>query len=236
MKAVYLANAPVTEQARGLGLTAEIQEQCRVVYEKDPAGEGYVFHSLWRPEREYNEKHMIMPVGSTYAGLTDELARGTCFANAEWSSNDPKYPHPDNPKWTVSWIGVIRSAYFAHAAECRRAGLPVEEYNADLCCAERDKIYPSDGSREFLFECTNNGEPGEGIYLQGAHVLMNATASAPVPKGGYVCLLPLCTAHNTYVLKEGSYSGQGYYMKLERPMRAVLLSGYMYPSVPGTLP
>lgn len=230
MAGLYLSSAPMTAQAQQLGLTAEIQENCRVVYEKDPEGEGYVFHSLWHPEGEYGENHIIMPVGSTYMGLTEEFPVGKEFANVIWSSTDPQYKDPYYPShcgYMLSWIKMLRKAYAAHADKCRREGKPVENYSAERCCAELDTIYPSDGSREFLFECSNNGVPGEGIYLHGAHVLIGATESGTVKKGGFVHLLPLCENHNTYDLHDDKKWGQGYYMKLGRPMRAVLLALYM---------
>ena len=237
MKALYLANAPMTAQALELGLTAEEWDKCRVVYEKDKDSDGYVFHSIWHPKGKYGGEHIIMPVGSTYVGLTNEFPAGTCFANVQWSSGDIQYDDPDFPaylKFKLSWIKLIKKAYAAHAEACRKAGREVKVYDADLCCAERDTIYHSDGSPEFIFECTHGGTPGDGYFLQGAHVLMGATASGTVPKGGYVYLLPLCIEHNTYVL-EGHSSGTGYYMKLERPMRAVMLGGYKEKPV-GPLP
>ena len=229
MEAKFLANAPMTAQALELGLTAEIQENCRVVYEKDKDSDGYVFHSLWHSKGEYGGEHIIMPVGSTYAGLSDELPAGTCFANVQWSSGDIQYNDPDYPaykNYKLSWIKLIRRAYAAHAEECRKAGGAVEVYDADLCCAERDMIYPSDGSKQFLFKCSNNGKSGDGYYLHGAHVKINATSSGTAPIDGVVYLLPLCSEHNTYVLKKDNSPGTGYYMKLERPMRAVRLNGY----------
>ncbi len=45
MKGLYLANAPATEQATEIGLTAEKWDECRAVYSKDEKG-SCVFNSL----------------------------------------------------------------------------------------------------------------------------------------------------------------------------------------------
>lgn len=227
MNGLFLANAPLTEEAKGLGLTAELQDSCRVVYEKDPKGEGYVFHSLWHPQGEYGEDHIIMPVGSTYNGLTGVIPAGTEFANISGSSHDPKYPHPRNPSWSISWIELIRRAYRAK-----------DEDYIDECCAERNKIYftdPREGEKETAIECTNGGVGGntKETYMQGAHVILGTENKSP-GRDANVLLVPLCIAHNTCEAM-GGY-GTGYYMKLGRALRAVKLKGYLKPPVPGTLP
>ena len=221
MKALYLANAPMTAQALELGLTAEEWDECRVVYEKDKDGGGYVFHSLWSPKGEYGGEHIIMPLGSIYDGLSDEeFATGTCFANATDTKNDPKY---HGAVYDISWIEVIRRAY-------RDTG-----YSAECCCAERNIIYraKSNDVRIPGFACTNDGVPrydkdkSKCIYLHGAHVFMRVKENFKPADDGPVYLLPLCAAHNTYSLDRGTW-GQGYYMKLGRPMKAVKLRGFMH--------
>ena len=216
MKAKFLANAPaylpLTAQAMELGLTAEIQENCRVVYEKDKDSDGYVFHSLWHPEGKYGGEHIIMPVGSTYAGLSNELAAGTVFANVSRSSYDPKCPGPKETGNVSSWMELMSKAYEREGAE----------YDLDTCCAERNVIYrSSDGSRVDGFTCTDDGT---GV-MQGAHVFIGETESHTADEGSMVYLLPLCIAHNVY--KKLGGSGMGYYMRLERKMKAVILKGYM---------
>lgn len=218
MNGLFLANAPLTEEAKDLGLTAELQDSCRVVYEKDQKGEGYVFHSLWHPQGEYGEDHIIMPVGSTYNGLTGLIPAGTEFANISGSKNDPKYKDPSSKYGELSWIKLIRQAYSANDLT----------YIND-CCAERNKIYftdPREGEKEKAIVCTNGGVGGNtvGTYMQGAHVTLGTKNENP-GEGEDVLLVPLCIAHNTSKAMNGY--GTGYYMKLGRALWAVKLKGYM---------
>ena len=212
MKTLYCANAPMTAQAAKLGLTAEEWNECRVVYEKDKNSDGYVFHSLWTPGEEYGGDHIIMPVGSVYGGVTDELAAGTEFANVSQSSYDRKCPAPGEEENVSSWMELMNKAYEHEGAE----------YDLDTCCAERNVIYNSeDGSRVDGFTCTDGGTG----TMQGAHVFIGETRSHEAREGSTVYLLPLCIAHNVY--KKLGGSGMGYYMRLERRMKAVVLNGYM---------
>lgn len=216
MKGLYLANAPMTEQAAKLGLTSEITENCRVVYEKDKSGEGYVFHSLWHPEGDYGEEHIIMPVGSTYAGISNEYAKGTTFANVSLSTSDPKCPGPDpkHPEVVSNWMKLMRQA-FEYCGE---------SYDLDSCCAERNVIYNSNNDSIVSgFQCTKNGM---GI-MQGGHVLFNTKTAGTLAAGSNVYILPICTAHNVY--RGLGEAGTGYYMTLDRNMKALMLKGYMQP-------
>lgn len=227
MNGLFLANASLTEEAKGLGLTAELQDSCRVVYEKDPEGEGYVFHSLWHPQGEYGEDHIIMLVGSTYNGLTLMIPAGTEFANISGSTDDPKYPDTRNPDWSISWIKLIQRAYAANG---------ITYINS--CCAVRDKIYyktRGGAEAEKTIVCTNGGEGDDDkkIYLHGAHVALGTVNLRP-RSGADVLLVPLCKEHNTSLVMGGH--GTGYYMKLGRGIQAVQLTGYMQPPAPGTLP
>lgn len=227
MNGLFLANAPLTEEAKGLGLTAELQDSCRVVYKKDPKGEGYVFHSLWQPQGEYGEDHIIMPVGSTYNGLTPMIPAGTEFANISGSTHDPKYEDTSSPDGELSWIKLIRRAYAANHVRY-----------VNSCCAVRDKIYFKDQSgaeTAMTVKCTHGGEADYDlkIYLHGAHVLLGTENLEP-DSGADVLLVPLCKEHNTSKAMGGF--GTNYYMKLGRDIRAVKLTGYMQPPRSGTLP
>lgn len=51
---------------------------------------------------------------------------------------------------------------------------------------------------------------------------METEIPSDVPTGSDVCLLPICHAHNT-----GSEHGGGYYMRLGRAMKAVVLEKYL---------
>lgn len=207
----------MTAQAMELGLTAEIQENCRVVYEKDKDSDGYVFHSLWHPQGEYGSEHIILPVGSTYNGLSKVYPAGTCFANAKETKYDPAY-HDPLTDYDVSWIALLRRAY-------RGTG-----YSAECCCGERDTIYRADSDDDKIpgFICTNGGVPDRGkkIYLHGAHVFMEQKKNIKPDKGGSVYLLPLCSEHNICT-RVSAVFGQGYYMRLGCSMKAVMLKGFM---------
>lgn len=213
--------APITEQAKELGLTKEILENCQVVYVKDENSGGYVFHSLYQSGIKCEQEHMVLPVGSTYNGLSEEYPAGTCFANAKETTYDPKYRDP-GAAFDVSWIELLRRAY-------RGTG-----YSVECCCAERDIIYRAGSNDDKIpgFICTNGGVPrydkdkSKRIYLHGAHVFMGVKENFEPADDGSVYLLPLCAAHNICTLVSTTY-GQGYYMKLGVPMKAVMLKGFM---------
>lgn len=55
---------------------------------------------------------------------------------------------------------------------------------------------------------------------------MGTKIAQHVDKGERVNLLPICSAHNT-----GSEHGTGYYMKLGRAMKTVILKSYLQKSM-----
>lgn len=219
MPNIFLNNLPHTEFGAKLELTAEQEEKCRVVYKLSASDPNkYIFHSLWNPDGKYPDDCYIVPLRSTYDGLSDEYANGTCFINISKSTYDPKYTMPG---WIydVSWIEVIRRAYAAGKVN----------YNCSACCAQ-NLVIDTINNNKFTINCSGT--------ICGAHVLINETMSKEVEKGGNVFLLPLCDNHNTYDKNNNVkyYWGTGYYMKLSRPMKAVKLKGYMKKAEEGTLP
>lgn len=111
----------------------------------------------------------------------------------------------------------------------KAVGLP----NYNTCCAETDVIYDPETDSVFEgFKCTNDGNElpnykdyKKGIWMHGAHVLMNIKDPKGF-KGNRVYMLPLCEAHNTYDGVTGVF-GTGYYMKLRRWQKAIILNAYV---------
>ena len=218
MAGLFLNNLAHTESGVKLDLTSEQEELCRVVYRRhDEEKNIFIFDSLWLPEAEYSYNHIIVPIRSTYDGLSDEYPAGTCFANVEGSGHDPQYHNPYSPagmQWKISWIALIRKAYNG------------TNYSCTSCCANQT-VYKSADNTSFIISCSS--------FMHGAHVLLGSTESKdPLKTKDAVFLLPLCSNHNTYSEITGHY-GTGYYMKLNRNMKAVKLRGYMKEPEPGTL-
>ncbi len=212
----FLNHLPPTEAAAALELSEEEMALCRVVYRvSEEDSQMYYFHSLWDSGKSYADEYVLLPFQSVYKGLSaQEYPKGMVFANVEGSSGD----HSGDGR---SWRQVMKAALEG-------------KYIWNTCCGELDTIYRSDNHKAVgEFTCTNGGREKpkypdfeNGIWMQGAHVLMGSTASGTVGKGQDVCLLPLCENHNIYAGITGKY-GTGYYMKLNRPMKAVVLSGYL---------
>ena len=216
--AIKLVTLPPTE----LGATLNTNDigDIRVVYrpsEENP--ELYVYHDLWDQELDYPDGYVAVPFKSIYGGY-DTYKAGTVFANVIGSKNDPKPINPRDPtrKPYTSWRQLMRNCI----------------HNYDTCCAERNKIYLSNGDKAVDgFECTNQGlekpdaDYKQGIWMHGAHVMMGETETKPVPEGDTVYMLPLCENHNTYVLDFTKQFGEGYYMKLGRDQEVITLNKYL---------
>lgn len=149
--------------------------------------------------------------------MSDEYPAGNCFANVEGSGHDPQYDNPYSPagkNWKLSWIELIRRAFKG------------TNYSCTSCCANQT-VYKSADNTSFTISCSSS--------MHGAHVLMGSTESKdPLKTKDAVFLLPLCSNHNTYSEITRHY-GTGYYMKLNRKMKAVKLRGYMKEPESGTL-
>jgi len=195
------ANMPTTVEGAKLQLTQEQEAKFRVVYRKTKDEQGAYFTDLWNPEIDYTDEFIIVPLRSVYDGVTDPLAIGTKFANVEVSTHDPKHG-------VSSWIQLIKARL-------------KDEYDITTCYAEHNKIYVGD-SQDESDEKTN--EFSCGGTLVGGHVILQATNSSTVDKGGNVHLLPICHKHNTF--RYTGWTGAGYYMKLARQMKAVKLKSY----------
>lgn len=207
--AIKLVTLPSTEF--GAELERDGSEEFRVVYrpsERNP--DFYIYHDLWYPEEDYPDGYIAVPFGSVYGGK-QTFAAGTVFANVEGSTDDP-IPTP-YPSWRQLMIAKIS--------------------NCNTCCAETNTIYSSaTGQRDTRFQCTNGGKEKpdrdwkKGIWMQGAHVLMNETSSRKPPEGATVYMLPLCKNHNIYSAISGKY-GTGYFMKLRRAQEVITLTGFI---------
>ncbi len=211
----FIFGIPHTKHGAQLNLTEEEKFMCRVVYkpsENNP--KIYKPYALWDPETEYPEDCIAIPIQSTYGGLDDEYPEGTTFVNVLGSSR----PTPDpmaHLNGSNSWIALIQEAY---KIEAEKPGGKV--YSADSCCAETDTIYDSD-----------TGNPVDGFFccdrMVGGHVLMNKTKAAEGEDNGTVNLLPICQLHN--ISKAcGDHQGDGYYMKLNRAMKPLILNNYQH--------
>lgn len=196
-----ITNMPTTVEGAKLQLTQEQEARFRVVYRKTKDEQGAYFADLWNPETDYTDEFIIVPLRSVYDSVTDPLDIGTTFANVEGSTHDPRHG-------VTSWIQLLKV--------CLQ-----NEYDVTSCCAEQNKIYigdSQDGSDDKTrgFSCNDT--------IVGGHVILQATNSSSVDEGGYVHLLPICHKHNTFRYTGGT--GAGYYMKLEREMKAVKLKSY----------
>lgn len=211
----FLFGIPHTKHGAQLDLTEEEKFLCRVVYkpsEKNP--EIYKPYALWDPETEYPEGCIAIPLQSTYGGLDDEYAKGTTFVNVLGSSRPNKDPlaHLND---SDSWIKLIKEAYKIEAEKPDG-----KDYEANSCCAEENTIYNSDNDIPVSgFTCCRR--------MIGGHVLMNKTEAAYGEDNGTVNLLPICNNHNTSQ-KCSKHQGNGYYMKLTRPMKPLILNNYQH--------
>lgn len=202
--AKFITQMEHTEEGAKLTLTEEQEKNCRIVYRRsENKPEHYVFAGLWNPETEYPDDHVIVPLRSTYEGLSKPYDAGTVFVNVIGSHND------ELPQGTSSWIDIIKD------------NLP-DNYDCSICCAVRNKRFKKENGVEQEIEmcCTGNGKA-----VVGGHVIMDTIYPDTVAEWGKVCLLPICKAHNT-----GPGHGGGYYMRLEREMQAVVLQNYLHAS------
>ncbi len=204
---------PNKEEERAQKLTQDNSETLWVVYKpSERNSDFYEYHCLWDSETEYPDDCVAVSIGSVYGGK-QFFPAGTCFANVEGSTKDPK---PDNLR---SWRKVMQDYKLS---------------NYTTCCAELNTIYlSSDKNVVEGFRCTNRGEEyidrsdiSNSIWIHGAHVLMGAQSSSTVVKGSSVYLLPLCAAHNTYDNITGKF-GTGYFMKLKRRQEVMKLNNFI---------
>jgi hypothetical protein len=211
--AIFLNNAPFTEEGAKLQLTAEMEETCKVVYKLDDKG-GAVFAELWNPEAEYTDEYVVMPIKSTFKEVGDEYPAGTTFANVEGSSQDPNHECP--------WIRLINQQIGG-------------EHDCLSCCAEDGIIYNYDDEEIAIDACNgwfdeNHGQYGKFKCLVGGHTMPPVDGVLPketgeLPAGSDVYLFPICNRHNTHGIGYGT--GAGYYMKLRHNMKAIILEGYL---------
>lgn len=215
----FLTNLAHTEHGAILELTEEQEDKCRVVYRRsEEKPDIYIFDSLWDPDVDYSDEHIIVPLRSTYDGLSDEYKAETCFTNVQGSNSDKKYPKIPPMQYDFSWIEIIRRAYAANG----------ENYSTTSCCAEQGRIYRFGRKTPEKISCSDR--------MHGAHVLMEVNNTNIAGPHTTVYLLPLCSEHNTHSLSGTATWGTGYYMKLGCAMKAVKLRGYMQNPEPGTLP
>ena len=203
--AIFLKNAPPTEEGAKLDLTAEMEENCKVVYKMDGEG-GAVFAEHWNSQTEYSDEYVILPVRSAYYGITQrEYTRGEAFANVEGSTSDPCHG-------ATSWIQLL----------IKNLG---QYYDCTTCCAQNGYINLYNDSQKRIDACNDN------VQLVGGHIMPPYNAnedlyprSGTLNRGNYLVMLPICNRHNTHY---ETGTGAGYYMRLRRNMRAMILSGYL---------
>lgn len=147
---IFLA---ATEKGKTLQLSYEQEHTCKVVYKPSEDGEGYVFSELWdvRPEKEYPDDHIIVPVRSVYVGPAP-YEDNDVFANVIGSDPDPC---PSS-----SWIQLFRD----HGIACDQCATDGTFYDS------RD---PSGRTYFTDYHC------GGGI--KGGHVINATAASSLRP-------------------------------------------------------
>ena len=192
-------------------MTAEQEEKCRVVYRLDDKG-GAVFSELWNPEKEYSDEYVIVPLRSTFKGVTETtFSAGTVFANMIGSSKDPR------PAGFKYWIDILRN----------------NGIDACSCCAT-NAIYDP-GTERIITAAVWYKDYGRTINatfacegsIDGGHVLIGSKNSASVAPGSTVRLLPICHRHTITQLSQSKRFGVGYYMKLGRDTQAAELINYL---------
>ena len=225
MAAIFLETLPHTEEGGKLELNEAQINLCKVVYrhsEEEP--DKYVFAELWNPDREYTDEYVIAPLKSVFLRVTEHnIVEGTNFVNIEGSTRDPKPINPLTKKSYGSWRQLMA------------AKLP----DFRSCCAQLNTIYKIGETTPYAgFACTNDGEEfyahfengdldvENSIWIQGAHVWIGASKPKSIEEGKKVYILPLCRAHNTFNGITGRY-GTGYYMKIGRLTKAIILDGYL---------
>lgn len=211
MPNVFLDSCPYTEEGAKLQLTAEQEEKCRVVYRLDDKG-GAVFSELWNPEKEYSDEYVIVPLRSSFKGVTaDPFRAGTVFANMIGSSKDPR------PAGFEYWIDILRN----------------NGIDARSCCAT-NAIYDPNTNQRITADVWyyDNGQTTKAPFacntrMDGGHVLIGSKNSASVAPGSTVRLLPICHRHNITQVSQFGHFGVGYYMKLGRDTQAAELINYL---------
>lgn len=211
MPNVFLDSCPYTEEGAKLQLTAEQEEKCRVVYRLDDKG-GAVFSELWNPEKEYSDEYVIVPLRSSFKGVTKtKFKAGKEFANVEGSSGDPR------PAGFKSWIEILRSNGITTCTCCATNAIYDPNTNKSI---DDDVWYYDNGQpTKAPFKCNTR--------MVGGHVLIGSKNSASVFPGSPVHLLPICDCHNITQVTESGHFGAGYYMKLGRNTQAVELANYL---------
>lgn len=114
-----------------------------------------------------------------------------------------------------SWIKILQKQY---ESEKKKSG---NDYDGTTCCAEQDAIYNPDTENTVAgFTC--------GGMIVGGHVLMEQTHAAQGVDNGTVYMLPICNSHNTSLKCNPAHQGDGYYMKLSRAMKPLILNNYKH--------
>ena len=156
----------------GLELTLEQEHMCKVVYKKDTTNsdDGYFFHSLWNPEQDYDDEHIIVPLRSTDARVVTWEA-GTEFANVIDSTYDPKRVNGYENKYWKELYGLM-------TGECNTQ------------CAT---------DRVFYDSVTREPKTGKSCKkpIVGGHVIRGQNACKIAAGSNEVFILPICQSHNS---------------------------------------
>ncbi|MBD5144310.1 MAG: hypothetical protein HDT21_00055 [Ruminococcus sp.] len=124
---------PYTQNGAALTLTAEQEENCRVLY-KHIKDDLYEFAGLYDPEKkdhEYPDGMLELPVRSVSGGVR-YVAAGTSVWNVVGSSGDP-WNGDHNTNWLEIWGTEVAKAGHPQEAKCYVSGSAGKKCCIDLC-------------------------------------------------------------------------------------------------------
>ncbi len=207
---IYWNHLPATKESAKLQLTPEMEEQCRLVYEKEEGGDRYVFCSFWDPEqKEMYEvgRHIVVPLRSVYGGIFN-YQDNTVFANVLGSSS--KSQKDSCP--STSWIQLL----MAHGISC------------DSCVMDECFYDSRDLSGKTYFVDKNKKPYKCGGTIDGGHVICDFHAQE-MPKNSSVYLLPICHLHNVSCMDDTHRNGSGFFMMPKKSGQGIVLNAYLNP-------
>ncbi|MDE5991719.1 MAG: hypothetical protein K2G87_01575 [Oscillospiraceae bacterium] len=123
---------PYTQNGAALNLTAEQEENCRVLY-KHVKDDLYEFAGLHDPEKndaDYPDGMLALPVRSVYGGVR-YIPAGTGVWNVVRSSGDT-WNGSSSANWIEIWETEMKNAGHPHTRKCYVAGSAGKMCNSDL--------------------------------------------------------------------------------------------------------
>jgi hypothetical protein len=185
-----------------LQLTFQQEQQCKAVYKKHADKEGYHFHALWNPNRDYGDEYVILPLRSVYDGTMD-YDGGDVFANIIGSTDDERHG-------VSAWLDLFRDHGIACDSCVTDTYFYTEKPNPET--GEMEEVYFTD------YRC--------GGGMVGGHVVGGESA-CEMPEGASVFLMPICHNHNSCCTDGSGKNGAGFYMHAAASGKAVKLKNYM---------